>query len=1344
MTPRRTSAASALATASASASAMLDFGLGFLPGASKSAVRGAASGKPDLRLVIVTMDTHLASSVERARAVLTRELPGVSVGLHAASEFAGDAKATQACRQDIARADIVIAGMLFLEEHFQPILADLQARREHCDAMICIASASEVTRLTRAGAFDMSKPASGPMALLKKLRGKGREGEAKPAQGGAAQMKMLRRIPQMLRFIPGTAQDVRAWFLTMQYWLGGSDENVLNMLRFVIDRYADGPRRALRGRVRVAAPVDHPEIGVYHPRMPGRLSEDPADLPPPQTGPGVAAARPGTVGLLLLRSYLLGGNARHYDGVIAALEARGLRVVPAFAAGLDARPAIERFFMRDGRATVDAVVSLTGFSLVGGPAYNDAAAAEAILAQLDVPYVAAHPVEFQTLAQWGGSERGLMPVESTIMVAIPELDGATGPSVFGGRPGAPGTVCGGCDRGCRFEGPNDAPGRAAGAAPARLVQQDMASCPERAQALAARVDRLVRLRHGERATRKVALVIFNFPPNAGNVGSAAHLSVFESLHHTLAGMRAQGYTVELPPSPDALREAVLHGNAGQHGADANVHAVIPVADHVRRERWLAAIEAQWGPAPGRQLSNGRGILVLGRQFGNVLVAVQPGFGHEGDPMRLLFEHGLAPTHAFSAFYRFLREDFAADAVLHFGTHGALEFMPGKQSGMSGACWPDRLIGELPNVYLYASNNPSEGAIARRRSGATLVSYLTPPVAQAGLYRGLLDLKASIDRYRALAPDASERTGLAALVQAQAAELQLAPAEPAWTATPGGDADDRVAALTRQMLELEYTLIPHGLHVAGRAPSAEQRVDLLQAMAQAAAAAPAAAGQDGTAAVVPPRAALQALVDGASPAQALAVALAHAAADARATPRDALERTLISLAEAAGHLARDSEVDAILRALDGRYIRPAPGGDLLRNPGVLPTGRNLHGFDPFRIPSAFAMHEGARQAQALIDRHRAEGHDLPETVALVLWGSDNLKNEGTPIGQALALMGALPRFDSYGRVAGATLIPLAALGRPRIDVVVTLSGIFRDLMPLQIRVLAEAAWQCASADEPEDRNFVRRHALAYQREHGCTLQVAALRVWGNAEGAYGSNVNHLIESGHWQDEGELAETFSRRKGFAYGTDGRPAPQCALLRSVLSDVALTFQNLDSVELGVTTVDNYFDTLGGITQAVRRARGDAGAPPVYIGDATRGEATVRTLREQVALETRTRMLNPKWYEGMLEHGYEGVRQIEVHVTNTMGWSATTGQVQPWVYQQLTETFMLDPAMRERLASLNPTASARVAHRLIEAFERRYWAPDERTLQALREAGEELEDRLEGVLSPSAAAPTAQRAAA
>jgi magnesium chelatase subunit H len=1247
----------------------------------------SAADPTPMRVVIVTMDSHALSAMGRGRSVLSREMPGLSLSVHAASEWSDDPEALERCRADIATGDIVIATMLFMEDHFLPVLPALRARRDHCDAMVCAMSASEVMRLTRMGRFSMDGTVSGPMALLKRLRGKA--GEKKHgASEGAKQMKMLRRIPQLLRFIPGTAQDVRAYFLTLQYWLAGSEENMTGMVQFLVDRYADGPRRALRGVVRVRPPVEYPEVGIYHPRMPKRMSEDTLTLPSVAT-----AGKNGTVGLLLMRSYLLAGNTGHYDGVITALEARGLRVVPAFATGLDSRPAIEQFFVQGGRVTVDAVVSLTGFSLVGGPAYNDSRAAEDIMAKLDVPYLAVHPVEFQTLQQWGGSERGLLPVESTMMVAIPELDGSTAPMVYGGRADGAHSKCTGCHRGCDFADTDN--------------DHDMQVCPERADALSARVSRLVALRRAERANRKVAAILFNFPPNAGNTGTAAFLSVFESLHNTMLAMQREGYTVDVPATVDELRDRIIHGNAARFGATANVHARIPVDDHVRRERWLPEIEAQWGPAPGREQSDGASIFVLGERFGNVFVGIQPAFGYEGDPMRLLFERGFAPTHAFSAFYRWLREDFAAHAVLHFGTHGALEFMPGKQSGMSGACWPERLIGDLPNFYLYASNNPSEGAIAKRRAAATLISYLTPPVAQAGLYRGLIDLKASIERWRGLAPESEhERVELAVLIQAQAADLDLAMAEPAW----GDDAAARVKKLGEAVLELEYSLIPYGLHVVGRAPSVSERIDMLLSLAEASHGAH------------PARTAIEAIVAGKSPEAALAAG--------GMTTDDASLVLMRELASTDALLSRDHEITGILQALDGRFIRPAPGGDLLRTPEILPTGRNLHGFDPFRIPSAFAVQDGARQAERLLARHAADGHGFPETVALVLWGTDNLKTEGAPIAQALALLGAKPRFDSYGRLAGAELIPLEQLGRPRVDVVITLSGIFRDLLPLQIRLLAEACFLAASADEPEEFNFVRRHALAYVAANGCDLETASLRVFGNAEGAYGSNVNHLVDNSRWDDEDELAETYTRRKGFAYGRTGRPVQQKALLENVLASVQLAYQNLDSVELGVTTIDTYFDTLGGISRAVKRAKGaDAEIAPVYIGDQTKGDGTVRTLSEQVALETRTRVLNPKWYEGMLAHGYEGVRQIEVHVTNTMGWSATTGQVAPWVYQKLTETFVLDPEMRERIAALNPTASAKVANRLLEAHERRYWTPEPSVLEALRRAGEELEDRLEGV---------------
>ena len=364
-------------------------------------------------------------------------------------------------------------------------------------------------------------------------------------------------------------------------------------------------------------------------------------------------------------------------------------------------------------------------------------------------------------------------------------------------------------------------------------------------------------------------------------------------------------------------------------------------------------------------------------------------------------------------------------------------------------------------------------------------------------------------------------------------------------------------------------------------------------------------------------------------------------------RIVLTRKLIETADAETKarvdalLQEETELAGLLRAMAGRYTPPVPGGDLIRSADVLPTGRNIHAFDPFRMPTEFACRDGAKQAELLLATHKS----LPRTVALVLWGSDNIKSDGAPLAQALALIGAKPRFDSFGRLSGADLIPLEELGRPRIDVVMTLSGIFRDLLPLQTRMLAEAAKKAAEADEPLELNYIRAHAWVYAQENGVDLETAALRVFSNAEGAYGSNVNALVDSSAFGDEDELADAYEARKSFAYGVNGKAAANHALLQEPLKTADVAYQNLESVELGVTTVDHYFDTLGGISRAVKRARGGQEAA-IYISDTTRGNGKVRTLQDQVALETRSRSLNPKWFEGMLKHGAEGVRQIEAHL--------------------------------------------------------------------------------------------------
>ena len=1298
----------------------------------------SGSSKSDDKVLVLTMDNHLTSVMTEVGKDLSKKCPGLSLEVFAASDWSSDEDVLIECKKSIENARLIFVSMLFMEGHFKPILEDLKARRDKLDALICIMSSPEVTRLTRMGRLDMSKPASGVMSFLKRFRNKGKNGgEKKPA--GEAQMRMLRSLPKILKYIPGTAQDLRVFFLSLQYWLSGSKDNIYSLLCMLMLKYLKKEQTLQKLSEMCNPPKEYPDIGVYHPKMEGKISREAGGLPciVPEKN------KKGTVGLIVLRSYLLAGNTGHYDGVIAALESLNLQVIPCFSMGLDARPAIDKFFYSKGEKNIDALISLTGFSLVGGPAYNDSDAAKQTLGKLNVPYISASPLEFQSLDEWEKSSAGLLPVENTIMVAIPELDGAISPIVFGGR------RVSGAKENVPLTGVDNHKEKA-------QLDRNMTFSTERVSLLARRVFKLINLRKLKNRDKKVGIVLFNFPPNSVNIGTAAHLDVFSSLFNTLIHLKDIGYTVDVPQDIQDLKNRLLEGNSKDYCSDANVVAKTSVDDYVSRSRWLSEIEDVWGVAPGKLDTDGESIFVQGLVLGNIFIGVQPAFGYEGDPMRLLLDKGHAPTHSFCNFYRYLRNDFEADVLLHYGTHGALEFMPGKQVGLSEKCWPDRLIDDLPNFYLYASNNPSEGTLAKRRIGATLISYMTPPVCEAGLYKGLEELKALINSFfndiQNKCEEALEHNPeneLIEMICEKATQLDLIDGNFFRNAKSSSDLVNEIGMLRSRLLEYEETLIPNGLHVVGGIKDEKKVSDVLSAFTKNWIESNAVFREEGLSTEV--FRCIQKtgffLVERVLGHDTLEITLAW-------LTNEGLERIQIEtskkicvkeqLSELAKLLYRtrelissNSELHGISKALEGKFIEPAAGGDLLKNPNVLPTGRNIHGFDPFRIPSAFAVLEGARQADEILEKVRSDTGSLPETVAVVLWGTDNLKTEGSPIGQVLYLMGAKPRFDSYGRLAGAELIDLEKLGRPRIDVMVTLSGIFRDLLPLQIKTIAEAAFLAATADEPTENNFIRAHALEDCKKYDCDLKTAALRVFGNSEGTYGANVNHLIENSCWEHEEEIANVYASRKGFAYGVDGKPTKNEFVMENVLQRIDMAYQNLDSIEVGITTIDTYFDTLGGLSRAVKKAKGKLNKSkattsddlPVYIADNTQGKGSVRGISEQVALETRTRSLNPKWYEGMLSHGCEGVRQIEAQLTHTLGWSATTGQVQPWVYQQMTETFILDQEMRERISELNPQACSRVVNRLLEASKRKYWNPSDQVISSLEQVSQDLEDKLEGV---------------
>lgn len=563
----------------------------------------------------------------------------------------------------------------------------------------------------------------------------------------------------------------------------------------------------------------------------------------------------------------------------------------------------------------------------------------------------------------------------------------------------------------------------------------------------------------------------------------------------------------------------------------------------------------------------------------------------------------------------------------------------------------------------------------------------------------------------------------------------------------------IAALGHELLQIEERMIPAGLHVLGQAPAPAELVDFLTLVANLqptpingtprtlAAIVAAAQGLD--------EADLRARLAFDSNAQAQYQALeqqcrslvqrfvarrmhaqpegdpALAALDARLAVT--LTPLWTKLGDLLDRLLQSREIAGLLHGLRGGYIPPSPSNDVVRDPSVVPTGRNVYSLDPYRVPTPAAVARGRQLADALVERLTAEQGAPPRTIGVVLWGSDNLKSECEGVAQVLGLFGATPVIDELGNVADVTLIPLAELGRPRIDAVVSVSGIFRDLLANQMALIDRAARLAAAADEPAEFNFVRANALEQSQALGIGLEEASARVFANAPGSYGANVNHLVESGTWDDEGQISDAFLSRKGFTLGSDGAWRDSRALLERALGTVDASFQNVDSFEVGISDIDNYYENLGGMAKSVEALRGKR--PPVVLADAMGSTNRLSSLEQMVRLETRAKLLNPKWYEAMLAHGFEGAREIEVRVNNTYGWGATAGAVDDWVYQGVAETYVLDDAMRERLATLNPHAAVGVVRRLLEAEGRGLWAADAATIEQLRAIYADLEDRLEGI---------------
>ncbi|MFM7572412.1 MAG: magnesium chelatase subunit H, partial [Snowella sp.] len=827
-----------------------------------------------------------------------------------------------------------------------------------------------------------------------------------------------------------------------------------------------------------------------------------------------------------------------------------------------------------------------------------------------------------------------------------------------------------------------------------------------------------------------------------------------------------------------LMEAVIHDAQAQYNSpELNIAYRMSVEEYERLTPYSERLQENWGKPPGHLNSDGQNLLIYGKSFGNVFIGVQPTFGYEGDPMRLLFSRSASPHHGFAAYYTYLNQIWKADAVLHFGTHGSLEFMPGKQMGMSGDCYPDNLIGNIPNLYYYAANNPSEATIAKRRSYAATISYLTPPAENAGLYKGLQELSELIGSYQTLKETGRGVPIVNTIVdKARLCNLDQDIALPDTDAKElsSEERDNVVGSVYRKLMEIESRLLPCGLHVIGKPPTQEEAVATLVNIANLD------RQEDGLQSLtriiassigrnideiyknsdrgiledvellqqitLACRAAVNALVQAQVDADGrvdLITKLNFFNIGKKAPWVEALHDLGYSKVDAdllkplfeylefcLEQVCADNELGALLKALEGEYVLPGPGGDPIRNPDVLPTGKNIHALDPQSIPTSAAVQSAKIVVDRLLERQKIDnGGNYPETIACVLWGTDNIKTYGESLAQIMWMVGVKPVPDALGRVNKLELLSLEELGRPRVDVVVNCSGVFRDLFINQMNLLDQAVKIAAEADEPLEMNFVRKHALLQAAEMGINLRQAATRIFSNASGSYSSNINLAVENSTWEDESELQEMYLKRKSFSFDSDnpGMMAESRGMFERALKTADATFQNLDSSEISLTDVSHYFDS--DPTKIVETLREDGKKPAAYIADTTTANAQVRSLSETVRLDARTKMLNPKWYEGMLSHGYEGVRELSKRLVNTMGWSATAGAVDNWVYEDVNTTFIDDPEMCKRLMDLNPNSFRKMVGTLLEVNGRGYWETSQENLDRLQQLYQEVEDRIEGV---------------
>ncbi|MEV1160213.1 cobaltochelatase subunit CobN [Micromonospora chokoriensis] len=1071
-----------------------------------------------------------------------------------------------------------------------------------------------------------------------------------------------------------------------------------------------------------------------------------------------------TVGIVFYRAHALAGNTGFVDVLAEAVREAGGNPLPIFCGslrGLTTGSGPLGLFARCDALLVTVLAAGGAVAADASGGGDEDAWDVGALAALDVPIIQALCLT-STRKQWADSDAGLSPLDAAMQVAIPEFDGRiiTVPFSF------------------------------------KQIDSDglsvYAADPERAARVAGIAVRHARLRYLPNPDKRVAVVLSSYPTKHSRVGNAVGLDTPVSAVRLLAALAEDGYDLDDAPPPsdgDALIHALIA--AGGHDVEwltpeqlAAAEARIP-GDTYRR--WFDQVPAElrermrehWGEPPGELYTEGGDIVLAGLRFGNVVLLIQPPRGFGENPIAIYHDPDLPPSHHYLAAYRWLATPasdggFDADAVVHLGKHGTLEWLPGKGLGLAADCAPDTVLGDLPLVYPFIVNDPGEGTQAKRRAHAVVIDHLVPPMARAETYGDLAKLEQLLDEYatvQALDPAKvpTVRAQIWDLVRAAELHHDLhAEAMP-----DADDFDDFVLHLDGYLCEVKDVQIRDGLHILADAPTGEPRVNLVLAVLRApqiwggAHALPGlrqalavAYGLDEQELLASPGQrlalprALTDVVDGPAGTAADAVDLIEALArrlvigmetlgwDAGTVDAVVAEVTGQPIPDVAAVLRfaatelvprldrTTDELTNTLGALDGRFVPPGPSGSPTRGlVNVLPTGRNFYSVDPKAIPSRNAWDVGVALADSLLARHLADTGAYPRSVGLTVWGTSAMRTQGDDIAEVLALLGCRPVWDDRSRrVTGIEVVPTAELGRPRVDVTVRISGFFRDAFPHVVALLDDAVRRVAALDEPAEENYLRAHVAADLAEHGDERRATA-RIFGSKPGAYGAGLLPLIDARTWRSDADLAEVYAVWGGYAYGRglDGREAR--ADMERSFARISVAVKNQDTREHDIVDSDDYFQYHGGMVAMVRHLTGTS--PQAYVGDsAMPHDVRTRTLGEETRRVFRARVVNPKWITAMRRHGYKGAFELAATVDYLFGYDATAGVVDDWMYEHLAAAYLFDDTTREFLEQSNPWALRGITERLLEAADRGLWAkPEPATLDRLRDtylASEgDLEDR-------------------